>query len=256
MGGSIKFLASFLFISLLSTAGFARDNDMTEIQERDFPQFRLEDLKSKTGVVVRASAFSNAEDPETQLIKHKIIFKLPVEFKKFTEKSLKSRASVQTYLMHDSEMTLDSESTLDCPETNGVLASAVDIPKFLSAFDFPEKLICNVKLKNVGTGKKNLSTDILQKLPDLKDEDIRFVDMSLRGCNMIFKKMSQKIFFIKIAEGQTLIVFDNNSYVKKATLEKLEKVKLFTGTPVKFINEQVRKNSTGLLKHMNSVSLN
>jgi hypothetical protein len=153
-------------------------------------------------------------------------------------------------------MSLDNESILDCPEANGILASAIDIPKFLSMFDFPKQLICNVNLKNVGTGKKNLSAEILQKLPDLKDEDIRFVDMKLSGCNMIFKSISQKIFFIKVNDGETLIVFDNNSYVKKTVLEKLEKVKLFAGTPVKFINDQVRKNSTSLLKHMNSTSLN
>lgn len=268
---SIKNLITFLFVLLFSqTAIYAKDA-VTEISISEFKKFSLDDLSDQTGVIVLAQEFlsdsfkkdskakeipttlANQFDENSKLLIHHAFLKIPKDYNSFVKKALKNKSSIEKNILYNSVLKVDVDTFAPCTTLNGTMISDMNLPKFLSIFDYPEKLLCDVAVTNSGTGKKYLRPELLSKLSaDLKDEDVHYVNLNLTNCNMIFKALSQNIYFIKAKDGKTLIVFDNYSLVKVSTLDKLDKVKFFMGSPVKFVNEQVKKNMSGLLTFINS----
>lgn len=263
----------FFFLLLLSYLPIAIGSEITEIDSNAYKKLNLENLKVETGIIVMPTLFLTADykkeaaakelpanlisqlNDNSSLATHHVFLKIPKDYKTFTNAALKNKASIEKSLLYNSAISVegnDNSGTCTLP-INGVLASNLEIPKLLSMFSFPEQLLCDIKLSNIGTGKQNLRPEILAKLPkNLADEDVRYVNLNLSNCNMIFAAVVQRIYFIKATDGKTLIVFDNYSLVKNVTIEKLEKVKFFIGSPIRFINSQVKKNMSGLLNFIDS----
>jgi hypothetical protein len=262
---------SFIIIAVLTLSFSVSAKDvLKEISLQDFQTYKVEDLNNGDGVLVKPNGFLSSSDvsdsdkkklpgnvnsqfnDETQLITHHVLMKLPRDYKSFTSKALKNRGTVEKHLLYNSDISLDQEDFTKCLSSVGSIKSDINLPKFLEVFDYPEKLECQIKVNNPGTGKKFLRPEMLKLLPEnLDDKDVRFISLDMSSCNMIFKGISQNVFFIKAPDGNTLVLFDNYSLVKKSTLQKIESVKIL-GSRTKFINGQMKKNMTGLLKFINA----
>lgn len=252
---------------LLSFSVLAKDA-ITEVDSEKFKEIKLEELEGYKGIILKPSGFITPKpsskdqsarvpasledfiDGESSFISHNIILKVPKPFKEFTDLTLKDRASIEKYLLYNSDVALEQENVFSCSPTNGTIKTDMALPKVLQIFDYPEKLECDVKVTNVCSQKPELSDDIRQKLPNLKDSETKLLTLNMKKCNMIFKAVTQNIYFIKASDGNTLIVIENHSVLKKSVLDKLDAVKLLAGSPVKFINGQVKKNMNGLVGYI------
>jgi hypothetical protein len=265
--------AAISWLLFVWTLSVAFSSDVSEISDNSFHEFIFENLKNDQGIIIMPSSFINSYnkndnkiqdlpknilsqfDDKTSLVTHNVFMRVSKDFKTYRNAVLKNKSTIEKHLLYKSMiMPKENNDIDDCPlPISGVLESQLEIPKLLSMFSFPEKLVCDIHLWGSGIGKKSLGSYILKKLPDdLLDEDVHFINLNLSNCNMIFKAVAQRIYFVKDHKGKTLIIFDNYSLVKNSTIEKLDKVKGLIGSPVKFINSQVKKNMTGLLKKITS----
>lgn len=267
---NIKIHTTLLFLFFTIQIALAKEN-VVEIHATDLKKLDVNIIPNQTGVLVVPTTFlkpiykktdkgqqlpsSIAEsfDENSSLIIHNIFIKLPNDYDQFTKTALKNKTSIEKNLLYNSKIDLYKDDFIHCQSMNGTISTDINLPKFLQMFDYPERLMCDIKVNNTGTGKKHLTADLRAKLPqDLKDDDVRFLSLDLTNCNMIFKAVTQNIYFVKASDGKTLIISDNFSLVKNSTLSKLDKVKLFMGSPVSFINDQAKKNTSGLLTFVSS----
>jgi hypothetical protein len=269
----MKFETCLFLLVTIFTISFAEAKDEIAVKSSsEFSKIKFNEIAEQTGSMLSADKFlessykntlmgkeipnvlSEQFDNDSRLIIHSAVFKIPKNYTNFITSTLKSKTSVEKNLFFNSKIISLNDSFAPCTTLVGSIISDMNIPKFFSAFNFPDKLECEITIANAGTGKHFLRKEVLDQFQkDLKDSDVRYLALNFTNCNMIFKGMAQNLYLIKAVDGNTIIFTDNYSLVKKTTLDKLNSVSLFTGSPLSFINDQVKKNMLGLLKYLNSV---
>lgn len=263
---------SLLLTSILlsSTVLYASD-EVTGISNSRFRILNFDKIENSNGFMTTGNKFLDSTykttskgsdlpsnlavqfDQSSNLIIHNSAFKIPKKFDSFVNTSLKNKAAIEKNLLYNSKINVPNNTFAPCSTLTGDIVTDMNLPKFLTMFNYPEKLECDVSITNEGMGKHLLKPQMLSQLPkNLEDKDVRHLSLSFSNCNMIFKGLAQDIYFIRASDGNTIVLSDNYSLVKKTTLAKLSKVSLFISSPEEFIDDQLKKNMSGLLKYVNA----
>lgn len=258
-----------ILISSISSLSAKENTNIIDLDSESATNIDFDKLKSQTAMIVMPKVFLESTykntaqgrlipkilndkfDKDVRLLTHNVLFKIPKDYESFVKTVLKNKSTIQENLLYNSQVTMSNDTIYPCSTLSGSIISDMKLPKIVTMFDVPEKLLCDISITNQGVGKKYLRPELLAQLPKtLKDEDVHFLNFNLSKCNMIFRHVSQNAFFIKTPDGKTLAVFDNYSLVKQETIDKLNKMPFIN--PLDIINKQSKENFIGVLKYINS----